>query len=275
MDNDAIFKISYGLYILSAKEEEKNNGCVINTVLQVTSVPNRISVTVNKQNHTHDMIKNTGKFNVSVLTTDTTFDMIKHFGFASGRDVDKFKDVDFAKESENGIMYITKDTNAYFSCSVVETVDVGTHTIFIADVLDAVTLSDKDSLTYDYYHKYVKNVKPASSYGKDVWVCKICGYVYDEAKGDPDNGIPAGTKFEDLPESYFCPICKHPKSDFEKVEKEEKEMKKYVCSVCGYVYDEAKGDPDNGIPAGTKFEDLPKDYACPLCHVGKDMFNEE
>ena len=203
MDNKAMFKIGYGLYILTAKDGEKDNGCVINTAIQVTSTPNRISVTVNKQNYTHDMIMKTGVFNVSILSEKATFDVFKHFGFQSGRDVDKFTDYKDATRSENGLYYVTGDTNAYISGKVINTLDLGTHTMFIADVTDAEVLADVPTTSYDYYQK---NIKPKPEAPKKVtgYVCKICGYIYE---GDP------------LPEDFICPICKHGAADFEKIEK--------------------------------------------------------
>ena len=203
MDNKAMSKIGYGLYILTAKDGEKDNGCVINTAIQVTSTPNRISVTVNKQNYTHDMIMKTGVFNVSILSEKATFDVFKHFGFQSGRDVDKFADYKDATRSENGLYYVTGDTNAYISGKVINTLDLGTHTMFIADVTDAEVLADVPTTSYDYYQK---NIKPKPEAPKKVtgYVCKICGYIYE---GDP------------LPEDFICPICKHGAADFEKIEK--------------------------------------------------------
>ena len=203
MDNKAMFKIGYELYILTAKDGEKDNGCVINTAIQVTSTPNRISVTVNKQNYTHDMIMKTGVFNVSILSEKATFDVFKHFGFQSGRDVDKFADYKDATRSENGLYYVTGDTNAYISGKVINTLDLGTHTMFIADVTDAEVLADVPTTSYDYYQK---NIKPKPEAPKKVtgYVCKICGYIYE---GDP------------LPEDFICPICKHGAADFEKIEK--------------------------------------------------------
>ena len=203
MDNKAMFKIGYGLYILTAKDGEKDNGCVINTAIQVTSTPNRISVTVNKQNYTHDMIMKTGVFNVSILSEKATFDVFKHFGFQSGRDVDKIADYKDATRSENGLYYVTGDTNAYISGKVINTLDLGTHTMFIADVTDAEVLADVPTTSYDYYQK---NIKPKPEAPKKVtgYVCKICGYIYE---GDP------------LPEDFICPICKHGAADFEKIEK--------------------------------------------------------
>ena len=203
MDNKAMFKIGYGLYILTAKEGKKDNGCVINTAIKVTSKPNRISVTVNKQNYTHDMIMKTGVFNVSILSEKATFDVFKHFGFQSGRDVDKFADYKDATRSENGLYYVTGDTNAYISGKVINTLDLGTHTMFIADVTDAEVLADVPTTSYDYYQKNIKT-KPEAPKKVTGYVCKICGYIYE---GDP------------LPEDFICPICKHGAADFEKIEK--------------------------------------------------------
>lgn len=202
MDQKAMFKIGYGLYILSAKEGKKENGCIINTAMQVTSTPNRISITVNKQNFTHDMIAKTGVFNVSILSEKARFDVFKHFGFQSGRDVDKFEEFENASRSKNGIYYVTGDTNAYISGKVIDQMDLGTHTMFIADVTDAEVLSDVPTTSYDHYQK---NIKPKPETTKKVkgYVCKICGYIYE---GDP------------LPDDFVCPICKHGAADFEKIE---------------------------------------------------------
>lgn len=201
MNTQAMFKISYGLYVLTASEDEKDNGCIVNTLQQVTEKPYAVSITVNKQNHTHDMILRTGKFNVSMLSTACTFDVFQHFGFQSGRDVDKFAGYPDAERSDNGICYITKGTNAYVSAEVFETVDLGTHTMFLAKVTDMEVLSEEPSLTYAYYHEHVKP-KPESA-KVSGYRCKICGYVYE---GDP------------LPEDFICPWCKHGAEDFEKIE---------------------------------------------------------
>lgn len=201
MNSQAMFKISYGLYVLTAKDGDKDNGCIVNTLSQVTSTPNAVSITVNKQNHTHDMILKTGKFNVSMLSTACNFEVFKRFGFQSGRDADKFEGYDKVARSENGILYITEATNAYISAEVFQSVDLGTHTIFFAKVTDMDVLSEEDSLTYDYYHKNVKPQPEAPK--KSGWRCKICGYVYEG---------------EELPEGYVCPLCKHGVEDFEKVE---------------------------------------------------------
>ena len=201
MDNKAMFKIGYGLYVLTASDNGKDNGCIINTAMQVTSTPNRISVTVNKQNYTHDIIAATGVFNVSVLSQEANFEMFKRFGFQSGRDVDKFANYGFCKKAPNGIYYISNQTNAYISGKVEQSIDLGTHTMFIAAVTDAQVLSDAPTVTYDFYQKEIKP-KPAAQETKGGYRCKICGYVYE---GDV------------LPEDFVCPICKHGAADFEKI----------------------------------------------------------
>ena len=201
MDMSAMFKISYGLFVLSAKNSSKQNGCIVNTVMQVTSTPNRIVVAVNKNNFTHDMIVASKEFNVSMLSTSVPFEVFKHFGFQSGKDVNKFENFNH-KIAGNGIAYLDKNTTAYLSAKVVSITDLGTHSLFLADVTDAVKLSDEDSVTYDYYQKNIKP-KPASKHKKTVWRCKICGYEYEG---------------EELPTDFICPLCKHPASDFEKIE---------------------------------------------------------
>ena len=201
MDMSAMFKISYGLFVLSAKNSSKQNGCIVNTVMQVTSTPNRIVVAVNKNNFTHDMIVASKEFNVSMLSTSVPFEVFKHFGFQSGKDVNKFENFEH-KIAENGIAYLDKNTTAYLSAKVVSITDLGTHSLFLADVTDAVKLSDEDSVTYDYYQKNIKP-KPAAKSKKTVWRCKICGYEYEG---------------EELPPDFICPLCKHPASDFEKIE---------------------------------------------------------
>lgn len=213
MDKKAMYKLSYGLFVLTAKDEEKDNGCIINTVIQASSMPNQLSICVNKANLTHDMIVKTGKFTVSVISQDAGFDLFKHFGFQSGKDVDKFKNFEKCKRGENSIYYITEGTNAYISVNVSKTEDLGSHTMFIGEITDMEVLSETPSVTYDYY---LKNIKPqpenvgTTTDGKTIWRCTICGYEY------------VG---EELPEDFVCPLCKHPASDFEKIIiKEEKTM---------------------------------------------------
>lgn len=200
MDDKALLKLTYGLYILTAKDGEKDNGCVVNTVGQVTYNPNKIQVAVNKNNLTHDMILNTGEFNVSVLTENSKFETYKHWGFQSGRDCDKTENIEFSR-SENGLIYLTEECNAFISAKVCSSVDLGTHTLFIADVTEMQVLNDDNSASYDYYHK---NIKPAPENNvKKGFICTVCGYIYE---GDS------------LPDDFICPWCKHPASDFEPTE---------------------------------------------------------
>lgn len=200
IDNNAFFKLSYGLFVLSAKDGDKDNGCIINTVTQLTDAPKRITIAVNKQNYTHDMIMNTGVFNVSVLSQDVPFKLFQHFGFQSGRDTDKFEGYADAVRSDNGLYYINKFTNAFLSAKVIETKDYGTHTLFVADITEAAVLSEVPSVTYAYYFEHVKPKPAPVEEDKKGFVCKICGYVYEG---------------EELPADYICPLCKHGAEDFE------------------------------------------------------------
>lgn len=198
--NEAMFKLSYGLFILTANENGKDNGCVINTVTQVTDSPKRITIAVNKNNYTCGMIERTKKFTVSVISQDATFDIFKRFGFASGKDVDKFTGYNDHYRTENGTFFICEQTNAYISCTVTDIIDCGSHLLFISDVTEAETLSDVPSATYQYYFD---NIKPKpETQKKKGYVCKICGYVYD---GDV------------LPDDFICPLCKHGADDFEPI----------------------------------------------------------
>lgn len=205
MDKKAMYKLSYGLFVVTAREADKDNGCIINTAIQAASEPNQLSICINKANYTHDMIQRTGAFTVSVLSQKASFDLFKHFGFQSGRDVDKFASYTGCARGANGIYYITEGTNAYLSVKVTKTVDLGSHTMFIGEVTDMEVLSEEASVTYDYY---LNNIKPkpqqvgTTKEGQTIWRCTICGYEY------------VG---EELPEDFICPLCKHPASDFEKV----------------------------------------------------------
>ena len=202
MDQKAMYKLGYGLYVLTVCTNE-DNGCIINTAMQVTTTPNRISVTVNKNNKTHDMLMESGKFNVSILSEKAKFDLFKHFGFQSGKEVNKFDGYEKAKRAENGIYYVTEGTNGYISGSVVNKVDLGTHTMFIADVTDAEVLDNAASATYAYYQEHIKPKPQAKEEKKSGYRCVICGYIHEG---------------EELPEDFVCPICKHGASDFEKIE---------------------------------------------------------
>lgn len=198
-DPTALFKIGYGLYVLTVKDGEKENGCIVNTVSQLTSNPLRVAVTVNKDNYTHEFIKNTGKMNVNCLSTDAPFGIFEWFGFVSGRQKDKMDGMSVSR-SENGIAYLNFFINSFLSLEVESEVEFETHTMFICKVTEAKVLNDKESMTYAYYHANVKP-KPQPK-EKKGYVCKICGYVYEG---------------EELPADFICPLCKHPASDFEKL----------------------------------------------------------
>ena len=199
MDPAAFFKLSYGLFVLTAREGEKDNGCIINTAQLLTDTPKRITIAVNKQNLTHDMILRTGVFNVSVLTEKVPFKVFQHFGFQSGRDTDKFAGWQ-GPRSANGLCYLPEYTNALLSGRVISTADYGTHTLFVAEVTEARILSEEPSVTYSYYFQHIKPKPQPQAEKKKGFVCKICGYVYE---GDT------------LPEDFVCPLCKHGAADFE------------------------------------------------------------
>ena len=202
IDPAAFQKFSYGLFMLSARDGAKDNGCIVNAAMQLTSNPQRISIAVNKSNYTHDMILKTGVFNVSVLSEDVSMDVFKRFGFQSGRTAEKFEGCEGLQRSANGLYYLTGCTNAVLSGKVIQSIDCGSHTLFIADVTESKVLSDEPSVTYAYYFAHIKpKPLPAAmtEEPKKGWICKICGYVYE---GD------------DLPADFICPICKHGVADF-------------------------------------------------------------
>jgi flavin reductase (DIM6/NTAB) family NADH-FMN oxidoreductase RutF len=199
MDKKALFSIVYGLYVATAGDGGKDNGCITNTPIQVTSTPERIALTLNKANHTTGLIEKTGSFNLSCLTENTPFEVFQRFGFQSGRDVEKFTGFPHLERSANGLYYLTEYSNAFLSGKVVNTVDLGTHLMFVADLEDAGVLRDAKTVTYSYYQANIKpNAKPAVEHG---WKCNICGYIHES---------------EDLPADFICPICKHGASDFTK-----------------------------------------------------------
>lgn len=201
IENQAMYKISYGLFVLTTTDGERQNGCIVNTVSMITDNPKRIVVFVNKANYSEQLLRKTGVFNVSVLTEKAPFEVFKQFGFQSGKEVDKFADKTYPK-TENGLYYLPEYANAVISAKVVDCYDYDTHTLFVAEVTQAKKLSDEQSTTYDYYQS---NIKPKpqekKEEGVEKWVCKICGYTHEGA----------------LPEDFVCPWCKHPASDFERV----------------------------------------------------------
>jgi flavorubredoxin/flavin reductase (DIM6/NTAB) family NADH-FMN oxidoreductase RutF len=202
VDPVVMFKLSYGLFVLTARDGNKDNGCIINTVMQITNSPVKIAIGVNKANYTHDMILKTGKFNVSVLTEGAPFRVFQQFGFQSGKTTDKFTGSTEALRAENGIRYVSEWTNGVISAEVKESIDCGTHTLFIADVNQAFSLSRDASVTYQYYFDNIKPKPQPPKGNKKGFVCKICGYVHE---GDT------------LPDDFICPLCKHGATDFERI----------------------------------------------------------
>lgn len=200
IEANALFNIGYGLYAITYNDGIRNNALIVNTVIQVTSSPLKVSVTISKQNYSHDVILKTKKMNVNCLTIDTPFEIFEKLGFHSGRDTDKLSGI-LNWESDNGLSVLTADyINSFFSLRVDEAVDLGSHTMFICSVTEAVCISDADSMTYSYYHK---NVKPKPTSKAKGYVCKVCGYVYES---------------DTLPDDFICPWCKHGAVDFEKIQ---------------------------------------------------------
>ncbi len=207
IDNKAIFNISYGLFVLVAQQGGKDNACIINVAQQVTSDPLQLMICVNKANLTHDMVLRTLKFNLCPLSEEATMKPFQHFGFQSGKTVDKFAECETELRTDNGLRYLPKYINSVISCVVTKSIDLGTHTMFIARVMEARVLSDSPSITYAYYQQHIKpkpsNPQTLEPSNKKKWVCDVCGYVYE---GD------------ELPADFICPWCKHPASDFKLVE---------------------------------------------------------
>ena len=207
MDKTAFFKLSYGLYIITSQCDNKDGGCIANTFTQVTSEPSQVCITLNKNNFTTKLIENSCVFNCGVLLDDVSMDIIRHFGFQSGKDVDKFKDVDYFVDSQN-VKQIKEGLAATFTCKVNKIIDVGTHEMFVAEVVDAKVLSNQEVLTYSNYHLKKKGSTPknAPSYVEEItktgWRCDVCGYIYEG---------------ETLPEDYTCPVCKVDASHFQKI----------------------------------------------------------
>ena len=189
MNNQALFNLTYGVYVLSARQNDQDNACIINTAVQVANSPTRISVAVNKGNLTHDMILATGQLNISAISEDAPFELFQRFGMQSGRDVNKFDDFKYVKRSENGLYYLDKYVNAFMSLKVLESFDLGSHTLFIGEFVDGEVLSEVPSCSYGYYQTNIKTAPPKEA-EKKGWRCKICGYIYE---GD------------ELPSDYICP----------------------------------------------------------------------
>ena len=242
VSNEAFFNFTYGVEILTTLTDGRDYGCVINTAYQVAAGDvKKVAVSVINQNHTCDMIRKSGLFNVSVLTQDVPFAELERFGFHSGRDTDKFEGLDYEERSASGVRYVSKYANALFSCRVIHSVDLGASTLFVGEVLEAKKLSGDPSCTYGYYHAHIKPKKQAPAEQKEGWRCRVCGYFYEG---------------HELPADFVCPLCKHGPEDFEYVPAVTVKKKKgFICKVCGY-FEEFDG------------EKLPDDYVCPICHHG-------
>ena len=244
-DLTALFNIGYGLYVVTSNDGKKDNGLIVNTVTQVTNNPNQIAVTINKENYSHHIINQTGIMNVNCLSVDAPFSVFEKFGFKSGRNYDKFENYE-PNRSDNGLAFLPRHINSFMSLKVESYVDLDTHGMFICSVTEARVLSDKETMTYAYYHS---NVKPKPDVdGKKGYVCKICGYVYE---GEP------------LPDDFICPICKHGVADFEPIVAEQKgeetKQETYVCGICGYEH----------------HGELTEDFKCPKCGVPSSLFNKK
>ncbi len=231
MDLKVLHLCSYGLYIVASKSNGKLNGQIANTVFQITSNPPTVAVSINKQNLTHELISASKVFTVSILSTEAPMTFIGKWGFKSGREVDKFKDTSYIV-GKSGAPVVTDYALAFIEAKVTQTIDVGSHTLFIGEVTNAESIASGEPMTYAYYHDVKKGKTPE----------KAATFI-----GERKTTKPEGDKM--------------PTKDL-----------KYKCTICGYIYDPAKGDPDGGIPPGTPFEDLPDDWVCPVCGVGKDQF---
>ncbi|MBR3293668.1 MAG: flavin reductase [Oscillospiraceae bacterium] len=245
VDNAVFNRFSYGVEVLTTRVDGKDYGCIINTAGQVAAGdPKKITISCIKQNHTCDMVMKAGKFNLSILTEDTPYSVFQHFGFQSGRDVDKFADCERDDRLSNGIRYIPKYTNAVLACEVIDVRDLDTQILFIANVVEAKLVSDGKSCTYAYYHAHIKPKKNPAPEQKECWVCKVCGYVHEGAE---------------LPEDFVCPLCKHGKEEFEHVVPPQTQKQKgYLCKICGHF------EPCEG--------ELSADYVCPICKHSREDF---
>lgn len=231
MNPKALHKIPYGVYIISSRKDDKLNGQIANAIFQVTAEPQTVAVSINKQNLTHEYIDHSKVFSASILCKNTPMPFIGTFGFKSGRTLDKFQNIHY-KVGKTTAPIVLDHALAYFEAHVIDKLPVNTHTIFVGKIEDAEVMTNDPPMTYEYYHDIKGGISPKTA------------------------------------PTYSGVVDTIPK-------KEEQKMDKYVCTVCGYVYDPAKGDPDSGIAAGTAFEDIPDDWVCPVCGAGKDAFEKQ
>jgi len=228
MNLKALHGCSYGLYVISSRKGDSVNGQIANTVFQITSEPPTIAVSINKRNLTHEFISESKVFTASILSQDTPLSFVGHFGFKSGREVDKFKDINY-RLGETKAPIVLDHTIGYLEARIINSVDVGTHTIFIGEIVEADVLKEGEPMTYAYYQQVKRGTTPrtAPSYIEErkenvskmaKYKCTVCGYIYDPEAGDPDGGIKPGTPFEKLPDDWVCPVCGASKDQFEKIE---------------------------------------------------------
>ena len=228
MNLKALYKLGYGLYVVCSRKGDRFNGQIANTVFQITSEPPTVAVSINKNSLTYEFIKESKVFTASALSRDTPLSFIGHLGFKSGRDIDKLESINY-KIGETQAPVVIDNTVAYLEAKVTQEVDVGTHTIFIGELVDADVLTKEECMTYDYYHKVKRGTTPKTApvYVEEKKVeliktpryrCTVCGYVYDPELGDPDGGIKPGTPFEEIPDDWVCPVCGASKNQFEKIE---------------------------------------------------------
>ena len=228
MNPKALHKLSYGLYVVCSKKGDRLNGQIVNTVIQITSEPPTIAVSINKQNLTHEFIMQSKVFTASVISRDAPLFFIGHFGFKSGRDIDKFEGINY-KLGETQAPVVIDNALAYLEAKVIQEVSVGTHTIFIGELVGADVIREGEPMTYAYYHQVKRGTTPkaAPSYIEErkearpkmaKYECTVCGYIYDPELGDPDGGIKPGTPFEEIPDDWVCPVCGASKDQFEKIE---------------------------------------------------------
>ncbi|MFH1406696.1 MAG: flavin reductase [Candidatus Omnitrophota bacterium] len=226
MDTSVLYKINYGVYIISSNKDKAFNGQIANTVFQITSEPASVAISINKQNFTHEFIKQTRHFSVSILGEDTPLGFIGKFGFKSGRDTDKFADVKF-KILQSECPVVLENVLGYLEARVINEFDCGTHTLFLGEITQTETVAQGKPMTYAYYHEIKRGTTPkaAPTFIKEEaakkggtamkkYRCKICNYIYDPAVGDPDGGIVPNTPFEKLPDNWVCPVCGADKSQF-------------------------------------------------------------
>jgi len=226
MDIKTLYQLSYGMYVVTSVKEGKLNGQIANTVFQITSEPPTVAVSINKKNLTHEFIRHSRVFAVSILSQDTPLSFIGNFGFKSGREGDKFKGINY-KTGKTGAPVVLDNALGYLELKVTGELDAGTHTIFVGELVEAETLKSGEPMTYAYYHVVKRGTAPKAApthieEKKEVklakYQCSVCGYIYDPEKGDPDGGIAPGTPFEQLPDDWVCPVCGAEKDRFEKIE---------------------------------------------------------